>query len=111
MRQRALSRQNIVSVSALQKYLWINHIDWQLIEGPEFIDVKTVLDNVMQEHTKASIGVVPKRAEVITYEFEEKMWNTGVLGKDTPGKLRDTVLFLLGCQPITSRSGRPLQFA
>ena len=38
-------------ISALQKYLWVNKINWELIEGSEFSDLKTVLDNVMQERT------------------------------------------------------------
>ena len=58
-------------VIAIQKYLWMNRIKWDLVEGTDFLDVKTVLDNVMREHTEANIGVVPKRAKVITYEFEE----------------------------------------
>ena len=78
------------------KYLWSNKINWDIIEGREFSDVKVVLDNVMRERTEANIGVVPKRAQVITYDFEEKMWQNGVLGEDTPDKLRHTVLFLLG---------------
>ena len=83
-------------VVAIQKHLWVNHIFWQLIEGIEFVETKTVLNNVMMERTKMNIGVVPKQAEVITFEFEEKLWKLGVLGEDNPTKLRNTVLFLLG---------------
>ena len=36
-------------VVAIQKYLHINRLMWRLIDGPEFIDLKTVLDNIMQE--------------------------------------------------------------
>ena len=83
-------------VIAIQKYLWVNRIKWDLVEGTDFLDVKTVLDNVMRERTEANIGVVPRHAEVITYEFEEKMWKEGILGEDTPDRLRNTVLFLIG---------------
>ena len=83
-------------VVAIQKHLWVNKINWELIEGSEFSDLKTVLDNVMHERTEANIGVVPNRAELITHEFEEKMWKSNILGEDTPDKLRNTVLFLLG---------------
>ena len=83
-------------IVALQKHFWVNRVFWQLIEGIEFVETKTVLNNVMMERTKMNIGVVPKQAEVITFEFEEKLWNLGVLGEDTPTKLRNTVLFLLG---------------
>ena len=50
----------------------------------------------MKEHTAANIGVVPKQAELITYEMEKKLWENGVLGEDNPDQLRNTVLFLLG---------------
>ena len=83
-------------VLAIQKYLWVNKINWQLVEGKDFTDLKIVLDNVMKERARANVGVVRKQAQVITYEFEEKMWSNSVLGEDTPDKLRDTVLFLLG---------------
>ena len=55
-----------------------------------------MLDNVMQECTRQNIGVVKKQAQVITYEFDEKMWYEGVLGEHTPDILRQTVLYLLG---------------
>ena len=44
-------------VVAIQKYLNVNKIGWKLIEGPEFEDVKTVLDNVMKERTAMNIAV------------------------------------------------------
>ena len=83
-------------VIAIQKHLWVNKIHWRLVEDPEFSEFKTVLDNVMQERTRQNVGVTKKQAQVITYEFEEKLWKEGVLGEDTPDKLRQTVLFLIG---------------
>ena len=83
-------------VVAIQKYLWVNKINWQLVEGKDFGELKVVLDNVMQERTRANVGVTTHRVQVITYEFEEKMWHDGILGEDTPDKLKHTVLFLLG---------------
>ena len=83
-------------IVAIQKYLRVNKLLWDLVEGKDFSDLKIVLDNVMQERTEANIGVVTKQAEVITYDFEERLWSQGILGEDTPTKLRNTVLFLLG---------------
>ena len=40
-----------------------------------------------------NIGMTKKQAEVITYEHENLLWVRGVLGEDTPDKLRETVLF------------------
>ena len=45
-------------IVGIQKYLVVNKLKWKLIEGSEFEDMQTVLDNVMQERTVANIGVV-----------------------------------------------------
>ena len=58
--------------------------------------MKTVLDNVMKERTAMNIGVKKRKAQVISYKYEEEMWSKGVLGEDCPDRLRDTVLFLIG---------------
>ena len=83
-------------VVSIQKYLNQNNLPWKLIDDPEFIDVKTVLDNVMKERARANMGLVRKQAQVISLDYEEKLWQNGILGEDTAQKLRDTVLFLLG---------------
>ena len=85
-------------LSAIQKYLNVNKIPWQIPEGkdPVFDDVRTVLDNVMKERTAQNIGVVKKQANVVTTDIENRLWNENYLGEDTPEKLRNTVLFLLG---------------
>ena len=83
-------------VVSIQKYLNVNKINWKLVDGPDFGTLRPVLDNVMKERALQHIGLVTKQAQVITYEYEEKLWNSGILGEDTPQKLRDTVLFLLG---------------
>ena len=43
-----------------------------------------------------NIGTVTKQAKFISMEHENKLWEKGVLGEDTPDKLRSTVLFLIG---------------
>ena len=85
-------------ICAIQKHLHVNKLPWKLLEGEgsEFEDVRIVLDNVMKERTAANVGVSKKQANVITIEMENKLWNLGVLGEDTPEKLRNTVLFLIG---------------
>ena len=55
-----------------------------------------MLDNVMKERARENIGVVKRQVQVILYEFENELWNRNILGEDTPDKLRDTVLFLIG---------------
>ena len=42
------------------------------------------------------MGNVKKQAELISYEYKDKLWKMDVLGENSPDQLRDTVLFLLG---------------
>ena len=80
----------------IQKFLHQSRKYWKLLDDSEFRDVKTVLDNVMKERAINNIGMVKKQAGFIPLDFEDTLWHKGVLGEDTPDKLRDTVLFLLG---------------
>ena len=66
------------------------------MDGFEFRNAKTVSDNVMKERSEANIGTIKHQAQVISYNLEDKMWNEGILGEDSPDKLHDTVLFLVG---------------
>ena len=83
-------------IVAIQKYLNINKINWKLVDGNDFHDLHVVLDNVMQERTALNIGVTKKQVQVISYETEQDLWNRVFLGEDTPDKLCDTALFLIG---------------
>ena len=96
-------------VVAIQKYLNINNVPWKLIEGPEFEEVKTVLDNVMKERTSLNIGVKKKQAQFIPHQTEQLLWEKGVLGGDTPDRLRDTVLFLIGTHCLLRASDEHYQ--
>ena len=81
---------------AIQKYLVVYKIMWKLVEGPDFQDARTVVDNISKERTKANVGVLRRQASVISYENENELWEKGILGESTPVKLRNSVLFLLG---------------
>ena len=60
-------------VVAIQKHLNVNKLQWKLIDGSDFHDVRIVLDNVMKERTAENVGVSKKQAQVITYEMEQKL--------------------------------------
>ena len=82
--------------TSIQKYLNINRIPWKLVKGNEFQELQVVLDNVMKERASDNIGMVKKQAEVITYEYENELWQKGLLGEHDADTLRNTVLFLIG---------------
>ena len=50
----------------------------------------------MKERARYQIGMVKRQAEFISLDYENELWRSGTLGEDTPDKLRDTVLFILG---------------
>ena len=81
---------------ALQNHLKKHNVMWKLVHGEDFQKFNRVLDKVMQERSSMCLGTVRKQAEVISLEFEDKLWKESVLGEDTPDKLRSTVLYLLG---------------
>ena len=57
------------------------------------------------KRTRDGLGISVRQAKVVDYNDELKMWECGVLGFDTPQKLVDTLLFLLGLH-CTLRAGR-----
>ena len=83
-------------IVSIQKFVNLNGKKWKLVEGPDFVELRNVLDNVMKERALKNIGMVKKQACIISMEVESKLWQQGILGEDSPDKLRDTVLFLIG---------------
>ena len=109
-------------IVSIQKHLTVNNLRWRLVENYEFFTLRTVLDNMMQERSAMIIGTVIKKADFITHEFEEKLWHKGILGEDSPDRLQNTVLYLLGVNlPLCAGAehyqlrrdakGKPLQFS
>ena len=61
-----------------------------------FAYFRSVLDSVLKEAQAKGIGTSKKRAEVIPEELEDRLWEEGILGDDTPDKLLDTLVFVWG---------------
>ena len=62
-------------IVAIQKYLVVNKLKWNLMDLDEFEDTRTVHDNAMQERTAANIMVVKRQAGIIPYEHENSLLN------------------------------------
>ena len=60
-----------------------------------FRDIRNTLDNMMKERAAEGIKSRPER-EPIMEDHEEILWQKGVLGEDSPDKLRYTIFFLIG---------------
>ena len=69
---------------------------YKFFEDDEFFYIKNTLDNRMRalsEEGKISPRV---KAVPISAQEEDELWKKGILGDDTPTKLIDTLLYLLG---------------
>lgn len=83
-------------VVAIQHYLRENGRFLTLLDDVEFEGMRQKLDKKMKELAAKGVGIDKQQSCVISVESEEKMWANGILGSDTPDKLRDTLLYLLG---------------
>ena len=52
----------------------------------------------MRLSAKEGFVKAPKRAEEITRQDENELWETSILGSDTPQQLQETLLYLIGMQ-------------
>ncbi|XP_052097319.1 zinc finger MYM-type protein 3-like [Mytilus californianus] len=61
-----------------------------------FIQIKNTLDHTMKERARSGLGTHKKKAQEITYDEENMLWEKGILGNTTPQKLLDTTIYLFG---------------
>lgn len=83
-------------IIAIQHHLRENGRLVTLMDDNEFEGMRNMLDKKMKDLASSGIGIDRKQSDVITMANEDEMWEKGILGTDTPDKLRDTLLFLLG---------------
>ena len=50
---------------SIQKFLNENDINWKLVDGPQFKQLRVVLDNIMKEGALQNIGMVKKQAQLL----------------------------------------------
>ena len=82
-------------VIMIQMYLNECGICWKLLDWPQFVNLRNVVDNTMKERHSMGLGVRTS-AEVISLQQENLMFESGVLGEDTPIKLLRTVIYMVG---------------
>ncbi len=79
---------------SIQIYLKMKGLHWKLVDDQDFVNVKFTLDNLMKQRTREGLGQHVRKARVLSYEQEEHLWETSVLGCSSPEQLMNTVLFL-----------------
>ena len=77
-------------ISGLSLYLEREHGFTNKLVSGAFRSVRNTLDNVMKERTAEGVGGRPERDPILE-EHEQVLWEKGILGEDSPDKLRQTV--------------------
>ena len=92
-------------LAALDRHLKNNGCVFSILRGREFHSCREVLNGKAIELQEKGLGKRKRRADAITEEEEEMLWNKGVLGGDTPLSLNLTSLYCIsqhfgtrGCQ-------------
>ena len=84
-------------VSGIQRYLrWNGNPGIDLFKDACFADFRMCLDSEMKRLQRAGLGSQKKKAEPLTEDEEELLWNKDLLGCKTPQALVDTILFMNG---------------
>jgi integrase len=83
-------------IISIQLYMSLNGREIKFLNDPEFVVLKNTLDSKMKDLTSQGCRSRRRQAQIISDAEEEKMWELGVLGDDTPQKLLDTVLYFFG---------------
>ncbi|XP_033756302.1 uncharacterized protein KIAA1958-like [Pecten maximus] len=83
-------------VVSIQHHFRTNGRFISFLDDQSFAGLKAVLDSKMKELSKKGMGLQRRQADVISQVQEEDMWRTNILGSDTPQKLLDTMVFMIG---------------
>ncbi|XP_048239442.1 uncharacterized protein KIAA1958-like [Haliotis rufescens] len=83
-------------IASLQYYLRRHDVEINVYESPYFKGMRNVLDARMKSLAKQGIGIEKRQANVVSDDQEDILWEKGMLGEDTPQKLLDTLVYLIG---------------
>ena len=92
-------------LSAMHRYIKGTGYSYNILTAPEFAIAREVLNGEAIALRESGKGKRKRRADFVTTEDDQAMWNNGVLGSSTPQSLNYTIFFLLsqnfgtrGCQ-------------
>ncbi len=83
-------------VMSIQHFMYINGRNINLLDHLRMIQMHNTLDNQMKELSKNGVIRERNQAQLILFADEERIWQTGLLRDDTPEKLVNTLLYLIG---------------
>ena len=80
----------------IMRFVRTNGMNVDIFKDEGFAKCRAVLDLEMKRLQAAGKGTMQKKAEIISYEIEEILWEKGILGDGNPHSLLDTMLFMNG---------------
>ena len=84
-------------IMSLQKYMSLQGKLVSLVGDENGVNkIKLALDFAMQQSAKQGVGLRERKADAISYQQEEQLWEMGILGSSTPSSLLQTIFFLMG---------------
>ena len=81
-------------VLCIQFYLKKKGIFWKLVDDPDFVRLKFTIDNLMKKRAGERLAS-SMVSEAISFDQEEILWKSNVLGEQNADQLRCTVLYLI----------------
>ena len=82
-------------VLMIQMFSHEKGVFWKLLDDVQFAGLCDVVDNTMKECHAAGLGV-RKSSDIISLENEEKLFNKGLLGDESPMQLLKTMIYMMG---------------
>ena len=80
----------------VQSFFKENRLPYKLFKDDTFFKLCNTLDNHKNDLSKMGEVAPHEKAQPVRIGEEDILWKLGVLGDDTPLKLVDTILYLLG---------------
>ena len=83
-------------ITSIQKGLQLEGIQIQLLNNKELPRLTLALESEMQKSAKIGLGMKTRKADPITIDQEQSLWDEGVLGRGTPTSLFNAIFFGIG---------------
>ena len=81
---------------------------WSLFKDIDFQESRKCLEAAMRDAAERGLTSGNNRAEAITTDQENHLWNRGILGKSNPQQLTHTMVYLIGLH-FCLRGGKELR--
>lgn len=102
--------KTIYEIYSAINYYFVNDLKlgWSLFKDTAFHKVRKAVETRMKENARKGLTSGNNKSMYISKEIEEEMWVNGILGSETPSKLVNTLIYLIGLH-FALRGGEELR--